>query len=375
MVDPQLVARRLVAQGLVTRPFGTPHDVVAAQLAMQGQDLPGVISSLALRLAPETSPTAEDAVDAVLGAFDDGTIVRGYPMRGTVFAVAAEDLRWLTELCAAGPARAQERRRGQLGLDEEQVGRARALLEDVAGEGTRGVSREDLFALWDRHGLAPEGGRGYHVLSYLMATGVAAYGPWNPGAQGNDVVLAEHWLPPGTSIAERFGGDRDAAAAELLLRYLTGHGPATLRDAAWWSKLPLTVLRRVLPTVRASLETDPAATVVGEELWWRPGLLDEVREAGAAVEATHLLPGFDELVLGYPDRTVLVPAEHAGALVPGNNGIFRRAVLRRGRIVGTWRRTGTPGRRAFAVEGFARLPAITVREATSAHGRFPHLGS
>lgn len=375
MVDPSLVARRLVAQGLAIRPFGTAHDVARAQLAMQGQDLPGVIASIALRLSPEVAPSAQVAVAAVLAAFDEGTIVRGYPMRGTVFAVAAEDLRWITELCAGAPARAQERRRGQLGLDDEQVDRARTLLESAAGERTRGLSREDLFALWEREGLAPARGRGYHVLSYLMATGVAAYGPWNPQAQSNDVVLAETWLPLGTSIAERFGGDTDTAAAELLLRYLTGHGPATLRDAAWWSKLSLTTLRRVLPSLRGELETDPAATVAGEELWWRPGLLDEVAAAGSAVDRLHLLPGFDEIVLGYPDRTALVPEEHLDALVPGNNGVFQRAVLRRGRIVGTWRRTGPPGRRAFAVDGFRTLPAIALREATSAHGRFPHLGS
>lgn len=375
MVDPVLVARRLVAQGLTTRPFSTAHDAVAALVAAQGQDLAGVISSIALRLAPQDGAAIDDPdalVARVIAAFDDGSVVRGYPMRGTVFAVAGEDLRWITELCAGPPTRAQERRRGQLGLDDEQVARARSLLEGAAGESARGLPRSELFALWDSHGLAPAGGRGYHVLSYLIATGVAAYGPWN-GTE-NNVVLADLWLPAGMSIADRFGGDRDAAAAELLLRYLLGHGPATLRDAAWWSKLPLTTLRRVLPSVRDRLETSVDTTGAGEERYLRPGLLDEVEEAGRAVDDLHLLPGFDEIVLGYPDRSVLVPALHLDALVPGNNGIFQRGVLRRGRIVGIWRRGGRPGRRSLELTGFSELPAITHREAERAHRRFPHPG-
>lgn len=371
MVDPALVRRRLVAQGLVTRPFATPHDAVAALGAMQGQDLAGVVASIALRLgAADPAAAAPEGIDRVVAGFDDGAVVRGYPMRGTVFAVAAEDLRWMTELCAGGPARAQIRRRGQLGLDEEQIARCRALLEEAAGAAPHGISRSALFDVWERAGLAPAGGRGYHVLSHLIATGVAVYGPWN-GTE-NDVVLAATWLPEGTSIAERFAGDQDAATAELLLRYLRGHGPATLRDAAWWTKLPLGALRRALPLIADHLEHAPGPT--GEELWWRPGLDEEVAAAGAAVDALHLLPGFDEIVLGYPDRLALVAAEHHDALMPGSNGVFQRTILRRGRIVGTWRRGGRPGRRTLELTGFAPLPQVARREAERAHRTFPHQG-
>lgn len=370
MVDSPLVRRRLVAQGLVDRPFADARAAVAAHLAMQGQDLPGAMASIALRLAPfADAAEPRHGIERVIAAFDSGEIVRGYPMRGTVFVVVAADLRWLTELCAAGPLRAQMRRRTQLGLDDEQVARARGILEDVATQSPRGISRADLFALWERAGLAPAGGRGYHVLSHLVAAGVAAYGPFN--GTDNDVVIAETWLPADSSIAARFGGDRDAAAAELLLRYLTSHGPASIRDAAWWSKLPLAQLRRALPLIADRLEEVPGAD--GESRWTRPGLEEEVAAAAARVDATHLLPGFDEIVLGYPDRMALLEPEHHALLVPGNNGIFLRGVLRRGRIVGIWRRTGRPGRRELEVSGFGTLPKAALREAERAHRAFPHL--
>src|SRR5690606_2534900 len=90
VVDRTLIRARLVAQRLVRVPGAAPTDpeqVVAELLASQGQDLPGVISSVALRLGPGADPAAR-----VLEAFEQGRLVRGYPMRGTVFAVAAADL-------------------------------------------------------------------------------------------------------------------------------------------------------------------------------------------------------------------------------------------------------------------------------------------
>src|SRR5699024_8969784 len=53
----------------------------------------------------------------VLAAFDRGEVVRGYPMRGTVFAVAADSLAWLTQLCAGGPLRSAISRRPALDLE------------------------------------------------------------------------------------------------------------------------------------------------------------------------------------------------------------------------------------------------------------------
>ena len=70
MVDSALVRRRLVAQGLATRPFSSPHDAVAAFGAMQGQDLPGVMASIALRLS---EPGGRFGLDGVVAAFDDGS--------------------------------------------------------------------------------------------------------------------------------------------------------------------------------------------------------------------------------------------------------------------------------------------------------------
>ena len=48
--------------------------------------------------------------------------------------------------------------------------------------------------------------------------------------------------------------DRDEAVAELVLRYFTGHGPATERDLAYWATMTLTDVRSGLAEVASELD-------------------------------------------------------------------------------------------------------------------------
>ena len=53
------------------------------------------------------------------------------------------------------------------------------------------------------------------------------------------------------------------------------------------------------------------------------------------------LPGFDEYLLGFKDRSLMVDAAGMEAVIPGKNGVFRSTIVRDGRVVGTWKRTLT----------------------------------
>lgn len=382
MTQRHLAGARILAQGLVGPvQFATPLEAARAFGAHQGQDLPGVLASLALRTGGDLT--------RVFAALDSGLIVRGYPMRGTVFVVAADTLAWLTELCADGPVRSAIGRRAGLGLEEEHFTTARRVLEDLAGEHSEagygeGVLRSELMAAWQGAGLATDGGRGYHVLTHLISTGVAAYGPWRDEGE-TAVVLAKQWLPHGSDLEGTFGGDRTAAIAELALRYFTTHGPASVRDLAWWSKLPMGRIREALPQVEDQLESgwadaagalhaDAAAARGGdgEQLWFRPGLADEYAERQKETMAELLLPGFDELVLGYRDRLFLMDPERHQALVPGNNGVFKRAAIRRGEVVGTWGRSGGAGKRKLALQELADVSDAQRRRFEKLFRAFPY---
>ena len=72
-----------------------------------------------------------------------------------------------------------------------------------------------------------------------------------------------------------------------------------------------------------------------------------------------LLPGFDEYLLGYRDRSAMLSPEHSGAIVPGNNGMFRPTIVVDGEVVGTWGRKA--GARGTTVE-LAAFEALSARD-------------
>lgn len=340
MVDPALATRRLVAQGLVEAQHGSVKEIVEAFGAMQGQDLAGVIASVALRL-----PVPD--VAAVLAALNDGDIVRGYPMRGTVFLMAAEDVTWVTQLCAAAPLRAAIGRRSDRGLDDAMVERARDLLATSLAAAPTGLPRSAISELWEDAGLPTSGGGTYHLLSLFMHEAIICWGPWNGTDQ--NVVLSDAWLPAGRTLEERFNGDVVEATAELLRRYLLSHGPATVRDFAWWTKLPLGQIRKALPLVEDAVESD------GErERFWRPGLPGQVEALGKLVGQPLLLPGYDEFILGYPCRQFAMTADQERLLVPGNNGVFKKCAVADGLAKGFWTRDGRIGKRKLRVEAWGK---------------------
>lgn len=380
MTHRHLAGARILAQGLAgPQRWEDPTAAAHAFIAHQGQDLPGVLASLALRSGGDLAP--------VLTAFDEGRIVRGYPMRGTVFAVEAGTLRWLTQLCADAPVRSAIKRRGGLGLTDEHVDRAEQILVERAAPvserpGGRGISRAELFAAWEEAGVPVAGGCGYHLLVHLISTGVACYGPWADGDTA--VVHAPTWLPAGTDLEGRFNGDEQAAIAELALRYFTSHGPASVRDLAWWTKLPMGRITAALPLIEDRIESgyadaegrlhgDSARAVAGgaERLFWRPGLVEEYAALEKETMRELLLPGFDELVLGYRDRLYLMDEDRHTALVPGNNGVFKKAALRRGEVVGTWTRTGPAGRRRFVLTPIAPVSPAQEKRFASLFAAFP----
>ncbi|MGY1823905.1 winged helix DNA-binding domain-containing protein [Geodermatophilus sp. SYSU D00079] len=333
-----LALLRLVAQRLAGPRLPDPGAVVRRLTCVQAQELPGALTSVALR-------TADGSRAAVVAALDGGEVVRSWPMRGTLHLVAADDLHWLLELLGPRVLAGAAQRRAALELGEDEVERARAVVTAALAGGRRCSRRELLVTVADG-GVSTTGQRGYHLLWYLSQTGTLCLGPTDGGGEQLFVLLDE-WVRAPRRL------DREEALAELALRFFTGHGPATVADLARWAGLPLRDVRAGLAAVRSDLA---ALVVDGREHLMAPETPDLLAEHRADAERLLLLPGFDELVLGYADRSCTVPPEFAGRIVPGGNGVFRPTVVAGGRVVGTWRWTGTGARRRLDAEPFTAFP-------------------
>ena len=309
----RLTALRLAAQRIAAPSAQSPVEAVRHSLAMQAQDFPGAKWSVGLR-----TPGSVDA--DVETALADRTIVRSWPMRGTLHLVAAEDLGWMLGITTPRLIRGAALRRKQLGLEDADIERARAVaLDRLAGGGI--LQRRDLLAAFEEGGLSTSDQRGYHLLWTLAQTGTLVFGPVE-GKQ-HTFALLDDWVPSPRVL------DRDAALGEFALRYFTSHGPATVRDLAWWASLTLAEARTGLALVRDRLES---LELEGVTYLLAPGLTP-------APDGVHLLPGFDENLLGYHDRSAPLAAEHGERIVPGRNGVFKPTIVVNGEVVGTWSRS------------------------------------
>ena len=86
------------------------------------------------------------------------------------------------------------------------------------------------------------------------------------------------------------------------------------------------------------------------------------------VDDVLALPGFDEYLLGFKDRALMLAAEHKQAIIPGGNGMFQSTIVRGGRVIGTWKRTATKRRLTVQVR-----PLVPCSEAPSSP-RMPSSG-
>jgi hypothetical protein len=250
-------------------------------------------------------------------ALRERRIVRTWPMRGTLHLVAAADARWLPELLGPRASQAAAGRRRGLGLDEESVRTVRKAWEaELAGGRTLG--RPELFAAMDAAGVDSGEQRGPHLLRYFAEQGVLCFGP-HAGRQPTYALL-EEWVPDARVL------DREEALAELALRFFAGHGPATLDDLAGWAFLTKTDARAGLAAVADRLAS---ATVDGVTHWYADA-------PAPAAPAAVLLPGFDEYVLGYKNRSAIMTPGMFEAVVPGGNGVFRATVVVEGRVAALW---------------------------------------
>ncbi|MBW3650462.1 MAG: winged helix DNA-binding domain-containing protein [Actinobacteria bacterium] len=327
---------RLVAQRLAGPGFASAADAVRWLTAVQAQDYQGAVTSVALR-------TTDRSRGGVQAALDAGEVVRSWPMRGTLHFVAAEDLLWMLELMTPRVLSAAASRRARLSLDTAALERA-GLLAGEALAGGRCLSRAELFSTWDAGGLSTAGQRGYHMLWHLAQTGLLCFGPVRDREQM--VVLVEEWI----TDLRRPG--RGQALGELAWRYFASHGPATLKDFMRWTKLVAADARAGLSLAKPRLAR---VEVEGAEHFMHPETPELLAACGAAAEGIFLLPGFDEFILGYEDRSAVVAAEFADRLVPGSNGMFRPTVVIDGRVVGTWKHVGSGARRRSEVVPFAPL--------------------
>ena len=345
------VARYRFSNQLIARQTArTPAEVVAWLGAMQAQDFLGAKWSVGLR-----APGVTDAM--VEQALADRTIVRTWPMRGTLHFVSPDDVRWMLSLLAARVLAASKGRWQQLGLNDKIFAQSRKVFRQAL-RGGKQLTRNEMYQALERAKTSTAGQRGYHLLWRNAQEGLICLGP--PRGKQQTFVLLDEWVLPAKPL------ERDEALAKLVLRYFTGHGPATVRDFVWWSGL-------TAKDAQAGIEmsvSQLASEVIDGKTYW---MARRMSALPAHPPVVALLPGFDEYILGYTARDPIVDPRHARKIYSGLNLLFNPTVAIDGRIQGTWKRLIRKETVDLSLHPFKKLnraEAHALRRATQRYGEF-----
>jgi hypothetical protein len=319
MTNLAIAHARLRNSRLIGEPLDTPVDVVRWFGAVQAQDLPGALWALAARMPPGAT------LGSVGAAFDAGHIVRTHVLRPTWHFLAPDELRWIQALTGDrvhGAAGTMYRR---LGLGAGEFGRAEALLRDALAGG-RALTRDELAAAMAPSGIDLSASLvATHLVMHAELEGLICSGP-RRGKQFTYQLVDER-VPPAPPR------DRDDALRELVTRYFTSHGPATIHDAAWWSGLTVTDVRHGVELAGDALEV---RVVEDRQFVAASGAFDPT--AGLVPEPfVRLLSNYDEYLGSYADYAPVFDAalpkpRDAGDVLGGH------IVIRDGLVVGGWRR-------------------------------------
>lgn len=316
--DPKAILRlRLANQHLSRQRLREPGEIVAHLGAVQSQDYPGALWALAQRLDRASLQSLESA-------FNRGDFLRTHVLRPTWHFVAPADIRWMVALTGPRIRRSMASRERELGMDQALVDRANDAIARTL-EGGKALTRQELGAALTAAGIdwRSDGSVLAHLLSSAELAGVVCSGPMQ-GKQHTYALLEER-VPPAPVLS------REEAVAEVVCRYFTSHGPATLNDFAWWSGMTTADARQGL----AAYGSRFASEQVGELTYWFAADGPAPKANGPAA---LLLPNYDEFTVAYRFRKLFYAPEVVYRPGPRDDVPFGNVIVMGGLVVGFFKR-------------------------------------
>jgi len=268
------------------------------------------------------------AADITRARTEQRSLLRTWVMRTTVHLIPTEDAGWWLPLFEPGIEGWSRRRLSQLGMPaDEQDKTVRVIAKALESEGP--LTRPEAAQRVIEAGIELNKWTRLHVIGLAVVSGVACLGP--DRGKTTCLVRREDWLgkmPP---------FDRDRALAELARVYLGAFAPATDRDFAYWSGLPLRDVRAGLEAISPEIEE---VRVGGQPMLALRGGLPRLPARGQV----RMLANFDTYLLGWKERAFSVTDQHALHVKEGGGGWIRPVVVEDGTVVGGWRSARKAGR-------------------------------
>lgn len=331
---------RLLSQQLASPQFNDPAEVVEWMGAVQGQEYRLMRWAVAMR-------TKKPSMIAFRQAYDSGRIIRQHLMRGTWQLISGSDYRWMMDLFAPKATKVIKGWMRASGIDipEEEENLIREILLDTAS-GNGSATKEDFAEAIARQGITMDDHRLSYHIRFAELKGVLCSGDLLPMKATYSV--AEEKIPRTEAI------DRDEALARITRKYFRSRQPATIEDFIWWTGLSLTDCRRGISLLGDWLYIERKD---GREFY----VTDDCRTRGAHKGQYLLVPPYDEYLIGYKSRDIVLPTEHRHK-AHNNSGNFSPIIVRDGLVCGNW----TPFTREVEATFFSDDPSLKLPEEAAA---------
>jgi len=346
-MDARAIARwRLRTLRLSGERHARPEDVIGGLLGVQAENHGQASWALATRTVDTTQAD-------LAGRFDAGTILRTHVLRPTWHYVLPDDIRWLLAATAPRVRRTFRIHQRDLGFDDALLDRARGVIEASLRDGP--LTRTAISQRLADAGLPAAD---FALMLFLADAELEALVCSGPLVDGQHTYVLLDERVPSTRPRERA-----EAVTELVVRYFTGHGPATERDLRYWATMTLSDIRAGLAAAGdrlTSFEHDGRT-------YWHAG---EPHEDGPIEPRGHLLQTLDEYHNGYQDSRRVLDAD---GLVPHGRLASVGMALVDGQMVGGMRRRVTADRVHFDVTAFRDLADdehAALAEAADRYGAF-----
>jgi len=308
------VAIRLLNQQLIAPQFSNPTEVVRYMGAMQAQEYRMMRWAVAMR-------TRKPSHNAFKQAFDEGQIIRLHLMRGTWQLVCAEDYRSMIDLFAPKAIAVTKgwMSSNKISIPDDELIRVRdILIQTAADKGS--VTKEDfVMALAERNLQMDDHRLSYHIRMAEFS-GILCSGDLLP--------MKATYALAADKVKSSVKMERDEALAHFTRKYFQSRQPATLEDFVWWSGLNISDCRKGIALLGDYIHVERYR---GRDFY----LTDDCRTRGFRKGNVLLIPPYDEYLIGYKSRDIVLPQEHRHH-AHNNSGIFQPVIAYDGIICGNW---------------------------------------
>ncbi len=308
------IAIRLLNQQLVAPQFNNPTEVVHYMGAMQAQEYRMMRWAVEMR-------TCRPSAKAFKQAFDSGKIIRLHLMRGTWQLVSAEDYWMMLDLCAPKAIAVTNgwMSSNRITIPDEELRRVRDILAQTAAD-LGSATKEDLVCALAEKDIRMDDHRlSYHIRMAEMSGTLCS---------GELLPLKATYALTANKVKQKKQMDRDEALMRFTHKYFQSRQPATLEDFVWWSGLNISDCRRGIELLGNTIHVERWK---GRDFY----LTDDCRTRGFRKGKFLLIPSYDEYLISYKSRDVVLPPKHRHH-AHNNSGIFQPIIAYDGTICGNW---------------------------------------